>query len=143
MTEFRYGPVELYLVELDGNRPESETIAALKQMVASGTVRVLDILLVSRDEDGELTTIETAQEMTNLGLTDAEPLAPGLTGEADVSALAEYIPLGRTAFVVALELTYQRELSQRLAESGSRVLRTEQIPAPIVNAMVDVLMDES
>lgn len=143
MTDFRYGPVELYLVELGGNRPESDTLAALKGMISSGSVRLLDILLVSRDEEGAITTVEAAQNMTSYGLDDSELTAAGLTGEADVSDLAEYIPLGGTAFVVALELSYQRELSQRLADSGSRVLRSERVPAPIVNAMFDVLMNES
>lgn len=53
--------------------------------------------------------------------------------------LAELVPPGTSAVLVALELTYARELAQNLAAGGGFVLKSERIPAPVVNAVLDVL----
>lgn len=58
MVDFRFGPVELYLVSLDGDRPAPAVIAALTDLVAAGTVNLLDFVVVSKAEDGTLTAIE-------------------------------------------------------------------------------------
>ena len=50
MTEFRYGPVELYLVGFDGDRPSPDTISALAELLEGGLVRLLDFVIVSKSE---------------------------------------------------------------------------------------------
>jgi len=42
------------------------------------------------------------------------------------------------AAIVALELVYARRLADKLASSGGVVLSAERIPAPIVNAVMDL-----
>ena len=50
MAEFRYGPVELYLVGFEGDRPSPDTAAALAELVEGGLVRLLDFVIVSKAE---------------------------------------------------------------------------------------------
>ncbi len=54
-----------------------------------------------------------------------------------MAELAEHIPVGTSAALIALELTWARTLAETFNASGGVVLRTERIPAPIVNAIVD------
>ena len=44
--------------------------------------------------------------------------------------------------MVAFELLYLRALSERLAASGGVVLSAERIPAPVVNAVFDLVEAE-
>jgi|LSQX01.1.fsa_nt_gb uncharacterized membrane protein len=137
MVEFRFGPVELYLVGFEGDRPDPGVMQALIDLLDSGRVRLLDFIIVSKSEDGEITVTEVEDEREAYGFADIEIVATGLTGDDDIEEFADLIPPGGSAALVALELAYVRELASKLAASGGVVLRTERIPAPVVNAVID------
>ncbi|UNK72367.1 DUF6325 family protein [Microbacterium sp. H1-D42] len=141
MIDFRYGPVEFYLVGFEGDGPDPATFQALGDLIANGTVRLLDFVLVSRSAEGELEVLDVDLEQNGL-LGDAVPLADGLAGEEDIAMLAEHVPAGTTAAIVVLELAFARELAQKMTAAGGEVLRTERVPAPVVNAMMDILEQE-
>ncbi|MGH3692212.1 MAG: DUF6325 family protein, partial [Microbacterium sp.] len=71
-----------------------------------------------------------------------EPIAAGLAGDEDVEELADALAPGQSAAIVVLELTFARTLAQNLAAAGGQVLRSERVPAPVVNAMMDILDQE-
>lgn len=142
MSEFRYGPVELYLVGIEGERPDPATIEAIVELIEGRLVRLLDFLVISKDEDGEVTVTEIEDDSDEYGLGTVELDAVGIAGDEDIEEFAELIPPGSAAALVALELTWARRLAQRLAESGAEVLSHERIPAPVVNALVELAEDE-
>ena len=133
MAEFRYGPVELYLVGFEGEAPDPGVIEALSALVEAGTVRVLDFLIVSKSEDGDITIAEVEDEDFALDLHEI-----GIAGEEDIEELAELVPPGGAAALVAMELVYARTLAERIAASGAVVLSAERIPAPVVNALIEL-----
>lgn len=140
MVEFRYGPVELYLVGFEGDRPDPGVISALAEQLESGLVRLLDFVLISKSTDGDLTVTEIEAE--EFGFGDIELAELGLAGQEDVEDLAELIEPGTSAALVTLELLYARKLAERVAASGAVVLSSERIPAPIVNAILDAAEEE-
>lgn len=142
MKEFRFGPVEFYLVGFDGDRPDPSTFGALTDLVSTGVVRVLDFVLVMRTADGDLEILELEEAEEPLTLDGLEPIVSGLASEDDVRALAEVVPPGRSAAVVVLELLFARTLAQAVAQAGGQVLRSERVPAPVVNAVMDILEQE-
>jgi hypothetical protein len=142
MNDFRFGPAEFYLVGFEGERPDPSTFRALIDLVDAGVVRLLDFVVLARSADGELEVLELDADDAELGLDDFQPIAAGLAGEEDVEDLASAIPPGQSAAIVVLELTYARTLAQNLAAAGGQVLRSERVPAPVVNAMMDILDQE-
>lgn len=143
MTQFRYGPVELYLVGLAGDRPAPGVIEALRELIAAGTVRLLDFLLVSRSEDGEVSVVEIDDRAEEYGFGDLEFAEIGLAGDEDVEELASLVEPGTTAALVVVELTWAKRLAERVAASDAEVLSVERIPAPVVNAVVDMSTEEA
>ena len=142
MTAFRYGPVELYLVGFEGERPDPGVIQALVELLEGGLVRLLDFVIIARGEDGEVTVTEIEDQTEEYGFGSVELEAIGIAGDEDIAEFAELIPPGAAAALVALELSYARTLADRLDASGGVVLRSERIPAPIVNAIVDAVEGE-
>ncbi|GAA1466685.1 DUF6325 family protein [Microbacterium thalassium] len=132
MAEFRYGPVELYLVGFEGEAPSPDTLQALGDLAESGLIRVLDFVLISKSDDGDITVIEIEDEDFPLDLYEV-----GIAGEEDIEEFAELIEPGGSAALIALELLYARKLAESVAASGAVVLSAERIPAPIVNAVMD------
>ena len=138
MAEFRYGPVELSLVGFEGDRPSPDTAAALAELVEGGLVRLLDFVIVSKSESGEVEVIEIEEQTEEYGFGGIDFAEIGITGEEDIAELVELVEPGTSAAIVALELVYARRLADKLASSGGVVLSAERIPAPIVNAVMDL-----
>lgn len=138
MAHFIYGPVELYLVGFEGERPDPGVVSAMVELLESGLVRLLDFVIVSKSADGEVTVTEIEDAAEQLGFGDVEIVEIGLSGSEDIEELAADIPPGTSAALVAFELAYARNLAEKLAASGGVVLRTERIPAPVVNEILDI-----
>lgn len=137
MAEFEFGPVELHLVGFEGERPSPGVMGALLDLVGQGIVRLLDFVIISKSEDGEITVTEIEAEAEAYGIVDVEIVAAGIAGDEDIDEFAELIAPGTSAALVAFELVYARALAEQLAASGGIVLRSERIPAPIVNAVLE------
>lgn len=125
------GPVELMVVSLAGDGPSPEVIEALTAQVRAGTVRVLDFVVVAKTEAGDVEVSEV--EFDQFGAAALDLAVPGLTGEEDIAILAEELPAGETAAIVAMELVWARDLGARLAAEGSEVIVSERIPSAVVN----------
>lgn len=142
MNDFRFGPAEFYLVGFEGTRPDPATFRALIDLVESGVVRLLDFVVLAKSETGAVEIVELESDDGTLGLDDFEPIAAGLAGEEDIEALGAALAPGQSAALVVLELAFARTLAQNLAAAGGQVLRSERVPAPVVNAMMDILDQE-
>lgn len=139
MPEFRYGPVELYLVGFDSDQPDAGTFGALADLLATGVVRLLDLVFVSKKDDGEVDVVEVEEGENPLGLaTGPDPLSGGLIANEDLAELVAPMATGTSAVVMAIELTFAKTLTEELARAGGEVLRVERIPAPVVNAFIDL-----
>ncbi|EGD53644.1 DUF6325 family protein [Gordonia neofelifaecis] len=133
-----FGPVELNVISLPGSAPSPELLAAVVQQVRSGVVRVLDFVVVTKAEGGEVVIEEI--DLDESGVTDlnVEIVVPGLTSNDDLELLAADLAPGTSAAVVAFELVWARDLAAQVAADGCTVLASERIPAPVVNALVEM-----
>lgn len=141
MTDFRYGPVELHLVGFEGERPDPRTLEALAELLEGGLVRLLDFIILKKAEDGTVTVVEIEEAADGSGF-DVEVLSAGIVGDEDIADFASQIDPGTSAALIALELAFARTLAESLAAGGGVVLRSERVPAPIVNALLDLVEQE-
>jgi hypothetical protein len=134
MAEFQYGPVDIYLVGFEGDRLDPATLSSLGELMVSGAIRLLDLLIVSRSNDGEITVRELQEFVDETGIEVVELAATGLIAEEDVDELGANIPPGTSGALLAIELLFAKQLAENFAAAGGMVLQTERIPAPVVNA---------
>ena len=134
MTDFEYGPVELVLAGFEGDEPNSGVIGAVMDLVEAGTVRLLDLVFISRSESGDLTFVEVEDAPSTFGVEGIELSASGMAGDEDLSELGESLPPGASALLLVVELTWAKKLASRLADAGGFVIDAKRIPAPVVNA---------
>jgi hypothetical protein len=134
MTTFDYGPIELYAIGFDGDRPGPAVLAAIDDLVAAGTVNVLDLVFARRSPEGELEILELS-DTTDDGGVPALDLA-GLAGEEDILYLAESLEPGSSAAILVVELLWAKAFASALYNAGGAVIAREGIPAPIVNAFL-------
>lgn len=139
MAQFTFGPVEFYLVGLEGDRPSPGVVGALTELLDAGLVRLLDFVVIAKADDGAVTVTEIEDETEAYGFGTVELAAIGIAGEEDIEEFAALIEPGTAAALVALELSWAKRLAEKVAASGAEVLAVERIPAPVVNGLVDAL----
>lgn len=134
--QLEFGPVELNAILFSGDGPSSGLLHSLADQVNAGTVRLLDFVIVVKSQAGALEVREI--DSAEFELAGLELHAPGLAGDEDLIELAQVLPEGGSAAIVAFELLWAKDLAEQLFAEGSVVLATERIPAPVVNAVVEM-----
>ena len=132
------GPVEYLVVEFPGNKFKGEIVPALKELTDSGTIRVIDLVFVRRDEDGSATWIE----LSDLPIEDAAPYDDldgefgGLLNEEDILMMADLIQPNSSAAVMVFENVWATRLRDAIVGAGGRLVDNARIPAAVVDAAI-------
>lgn len=131
MNELEFGPVELVLAAFPGDSPDKSVLDALVDLAAADTIRLIDLVCVNRDADGNATFIEI--EDTDFELPGFELAARGLAAHEDVVEMGSQLAPGTSALLLAVELLWAKNLASRLFEADGFVVDAVRIPAPVVN----------
>lgn len=126
------GDLEFVVVRLDDDHLSRNLLEALLRQVESGGLRLVDVLVLRRTDDGraELTEIDRDDfALAGLGLD-----LPGLICEDDAHHFASAIAAGSCAALLLVEPTWVERLSHDIDHREDRVLTTQTIPAPVANA---------
>jgi len=141
VTDFEYGPAEFIVAQFEGERPSPEVVQAILDLVATGTVRMLDLLFVSRAASGEVTIAEFEDVGDEYGFGSITLEASGLAGTDDVDDITELLDPGTSGAILVLEHTWAKDLANRFFAAGGSVVHAERIPAPVVNAVLSEAAD--
>ena len=119
------GPVQVLVVGFEEPSFSGEVIAELTRLREVGVVRLVDVLLVRRDEDGTFDTLPPPSGADpGLGQVAADIL--GGTGEAPVDgegwSLADVVAPGSVAAVALVEHLWAGPLVDAIASAGGRPL---------------------
>src|SRR6516165_12048952 len=127
------GPLEYLIVAFEGNKFSGEILDALHDAQEKGIIRVIDLLVIKKDEQGDV----LALELSELSEEEARPfgfLAGGLHNifePDDVEVTASQMPNNSAAGLMLIEDTWAIPLKQALLNAGA-VARTGGLVAPEV-----------
>lgn len=128
------GPVEIAVIEFPGTEFNGDILPIVSDLVDRAIVRILDLVLVSRDPSGDYGFIEVFDlegDLSNrFAEVDGDVLS--LLSDEDISAAAEIVRHGSTAAVVVWENTWARKLTTAIAENGGRLAVHERLDAATV-----------
>jgi hypothetical protein len=142
MTEL--GPVDWLVLEFPGSRFRGEIAPLLSGLVDDGTVRVLDLVLVTKQEDG---TVE-ARELTDAEAPDIAALRDmksdlTLLSEQDITSVSAAIEPGSTAALLVWENTWAAPFASAVRRAGGELVATGRVPVPVLlAALEEELADE-
>jgi len=135
------GPVDVLVVAFPDPKPDGSIAEAIAELVANGTVRILDIVLVYKDDAGEVTLAEVT-DVDGDGIPDLVAIrgdVPGLLTDADARAAVEALPAGCAVALLAWENTWAIRASMALRRKGALLLAHDRIPAGDIDAAMDEL----
>ena len=133
------GPVDYIVVEFPGSKFSGEIAPALRDLVERGLVRVLDLLVLKKDEDGTIEAFELSDlEDTEIGeLRRHEGELAMLLSEDDVTAVAAAIDPGTTAGVLVWENAWAAPFASAVRHSGGQLVASGRIPIQALAAAIE------
>ena len=133
-TNGAHGPVEMMLIGFPENRFDGSILPALGTLSDNGTVKVIDLVMVSKDADGNVTAMELADlgEDQAAAFDDLEGEIGELFSEEDLAFAGEQLPPNSSAALVLWEDTWASALAAAIADAGGAVLMHDRVPADVV-----------
>lgn len=133
------GPVEYVVIAFPGNRFRGEIAPELRNLVASGTVRILDLTFVKKDEDGSVSYVELdALDPTEASVfDDIEGEVGGLFSEEDLELIAEELTPNSSAAVLVWEDTWAAAITSAIRNADGQLVAHERIPAAVVEQALE------
>ncbi len=131
------GPVSYTVVAFPGNHFQGNIAPEVEKLVSSGTVRILDLVFVGKDEAGDTISLEFDQldELAAFGEIDGE--VGGLVNMEDLDLVAANLPEENSALVIVWEDLWAKPLVEAMRESGGVVVESARIPAALVEAALN------
>lgn len=126
------GPVDVAVIAFEGNHFNGDVAPALRELQNDGTVRVLDLSFVTKARDGTVDVIEPAEQDVADAFQHVTDAQFDLLSDEDLLAVADHLPAGSSALVVAWENTWAARLATAVRQSDGRLLLMERIPRETV-----------
>ncbi len=133
-----HAPVDVAIIGFPGNNFSGAIAPALAELVDNGTIRILDLLFVSKSADGELTSIAIADfdgdgqaDLVAIDITE-----PGSLSHEDAEEIGEDLEPNSSAALIAWENVWATKLVSALRDADAVLIDSIRIPAEVVESVL-------
>lgn len=131
------GPVDYLVLQMPTEQRDGAIAAALLDLVDTGTVTILDLMVVQKDDKGVVSGIE-------LDALDGElrifaGARSGLLDDSDRDEAGAALEPGTTAAILVYENAWARPFVAAARDAGADVVASARIPADVLNSALDAL----
>jgi hypothetical protein len=138
------GPVDYLVVEFPAGKSTftGEMAAELAALVEGGTIRLLDLLIIRKDEDGSF----EAHEIDDMDLDEMRGLETHVVeilAAEDVAHLAAAMEPGSVAGVVVWENSWAAPFASAARRAGGQLVASGRIPVQAIIASIEAETDDT
>ena len=139
------GPVDYAIIAFPGNQFRGEIGPALADLVDSGTIRIIDIAFVLKDEGGNTVAMELTELDPDVqaALESAGVEVGGLFNEDDLMDAADGLPPNSSAAVLVWENVWARKVAQAMRDAGGELVAFERLPHEVVQAAREWALEQA
>src|SRR5262245_42938338 len=124
------GPIEILAFEFPGNQFSGEILPALQAVVDKGVIRVIDLAIVKKGQDGAVTAVELEHwpgaersAFDNVAADIAD-----LLNKDDLEQIGEELDPNSTAAVLVFEHTWASDVREAIVRANGRLLLRQNVP---------------
>jgi hypothetical protein len=136
-----FGPLDFIALEFPGNRFRGDILPELFDLVQSGIIRIVDMVIVLKREDGSL-MVRELQELDRDHVAVIDPLkaeSNQMITQADIDMIAGQLDNNSTAGLMLIENLWAKKVKQSMLDADGRLLFFERIPHDVVEeALADI-----
>ena len=133
------GPLEYIVVGFPGNQFNGEIAPELAKLIESGTVRILDLVFVGKDDDGEILSFEFDQLDELEAFASIEGEIGGVLSDEDIAYVGAQLEPGSSAALLVWEDLWAAPFASAVLRSGGVVLEGGRIPHELAVEALAVL----
>lgn len=138
-----YGPIDFLALEFKTDQLTGEGMAELIKLVEDEIVRVIDLVIILKDEDGQTQVLEV-EELDPNTLAIFEPLDVEISGMIqmeDIEVIAEAMENNTTAALLLYENLWAIKFGEAVTRSSGRMLMFDRIPFEVVNETMEMFAE--
>ena len=131
----KHGPVDVLVLAAGEPRFDGSVLAELERQVAKGTIKVLDAMILVKQESGVRVSVnlEDLPEDQKAALGFIETGTRGLFDSSDADTLFEGMVPGSAVVALAIEHAWALALVNALYQNGVDVALNFRVPAMVVD----------
>ncbi len=135
-----HGPIDFALIEFPRDKLTGEASKALRDLVERGTIRLYDLMVIAKNEDGSVEMLELTDPTSETGgFSYFAGARSGLLGDDDLDEAAGVMESNTVAALIVYENTWAIPFVAAARNSGGELIASARIPAPDVMAALDAL----
>jgi hypothetical protein len=130
-----HGPVDVFILAFGEPMFDGSVLSELQRLAGQGIIRVLDVMAVMKDEEGNVLTLDIEDQPADVkeALGFIETGTRGMFDSEDADLLKEGIVPGSAVVALAIEHTWAIGLREALDQVGGEVAMNVRIPGPIID----------
>ncbi|MEV7610007.1 DUF6325 family protein [Microbacterium sp. NPDC089320] len=135
------GPIDFLALEFPGARLEGEGLGILIDLVDRGIIRILDLRVLKRDDDGAITAVRLA-DLDGDGALDLaifDGVESDLLDDDDLADAEGLVAPGDAVALLVYENAWAGPFVSAMRRAGAEVVASGRIPADEVLSRLDVL----
>jgi hypothetical protein len=140
--DLELGPVDVVVIGFPADAPRTgEAVPIFLDLVERGIIRVLDVLMVQKEQDGSMSGLELG-DLDRDGLAELrvfEGARTGMLGEEDASTAGEGLEPGEAAVLICFENSWAAPFVTTVRRNGGSLLAFQRVPAQEVIDAVGAL----
>jgi hypothetical protein len=126
------GPVEYIIVGFPGNQFNGEIAPELAKLVDSGTIRILDLVFITKDADGNVDAIEL-EDHHDVALFEAlDGEVGGMISEEDIEYAGDSLEPNSSAALLIWEDLWAKPFVDAMRASGGVLIEGSRIPHDLI-----------
>ena len=134
------GPIDIVVIAYPADAPMTgEAVPLFMDLVASGIVRVLDVMFVVKNADGTFSGFDaTDLDRDSVGdFTEFAGASSGLLSDDDLATAADAIEPGSAAVTIVYENRWAAPFAAAVRRNGGVMVASERIPVQDLVAALD------
>ncbi len=135
-----YGPIDFLALVFKTDQLKGEILPELLDLVKNKIVRVIDLVIIQKYEDGHHQAMEMQQLAPDL-LAIFDPLEIEISGiiqAEDIAEAAEAMENGTNAALLMFENVWAVRFIDAVLRANGKLLAHERIPAEVVNEVLEL-----
>ena len=131
-------PVDYLAVAFPGNKFSGAILPEIKKLVDAATIRVLDLVIITKDEEGNVAAIEASEASPELAASLAALGIEGknLLGQDDFEDIGEALEPNSTCGLMVWENVWAADFAKSLRDADGILLGQGRIPAALIEDLV-------
>ncbi len=141
-SEEEMGPIDIVVIGYPPGTPQTgEALPLLLDLVDNGVIRVLDVLVVRKDEDGVIAGFNVADlDADGAGdLTVFEGARTGLIGDEDAQTAGEGLEPGSAAVMICYENHWAAPFAAAVRRNGGQLLAFHRVTVDDLELALEAL----